>query len=131
MQINRAFLLTLCAIIFGSTLNTNAQEDNASPHAYKLSGDIEGVHDPSIIKDGHTWYLFATATEQAPAGELPERCSTDLHHWKRCGSVFQSIPDWIRKASRETKNLWAPDPSYFNGLFHIYYAYSAFGKNIS
>ena len=30
-----------------------------------------------------------------------------------------------------TKELWAPDISYFNGKFHLYYAYSAFGVNTS
>ncbi len=28
-----------------------------------------------------------------------------------------------------TKQLWAPDISYLNGRYHVYYAYSLFGKN--
>jgi arabinan endo-1,5-alpha-L-arabinosidase len=54
-----------------------------------------------------------------------------LHHWKRCGYVFPAIPDWIKKKSPETKELWAPDISFFNGEFHLYYAFSVFGKNTS
>jgi arabinan endo-1,5-alpha-L-arabinosidase len=27
--------------------------------------------------------------------------------------------------------LWAPDISYFDGMYHLYYAFSAFGKNTS
>jgi arabinan endo-1,5-alpha-L-arabinosidase len=51
--------------------------------------------------------------------------------WKRCGNVFGKIPDWIMRESPETKELWAPDISYFNGEFHLYYAFSVFGKNTS
>jgi arabinan endo-1,5-alpha-L-arabinosidase len=64
-------------------------------------------------------------------GELPIRCSQDLHHWRLCGSVFEKIPDWITQTSPATKELWAPDISYFNGEFHLYYAFSVFGKNTS
>ena len=121
------FWIALCAGVAG----VRAQTEAPKPYAYKLEGDIEGAHDPSIIKEGNTWYLFGTATEKAPEGQLTIRCSQDLHYWKRCGYVFKSIPEWIKSASPETKDLWAPDPSYFNGLYHIYYAYSVFGKNTS
>jgi arabinan endo-1,5-alpha-L-arabinosidase len=123
----QAFIASVC--LAGSP--SMAQSDGAGPLAYKLDGDIEGTHDPSIIKEGATWYLFGTVTEKVPEGQLPIRCSKDLHHWKRCGYVFESVPEWIKKVSPETKDLWAPDPSYFNGVYHIYYAYSAFGKNTS
>jgi arabinan endo-1,5-alpha-L-arabinosidase len=59
------------------------------------------------------------------------RCSNDPQHWKRCGAVFAGIPDWIQKESPETKDLWAPDISYFNGKYQVYYAFSAFGTNTS
>ena len=102
-----------------------------SPHIYHVEGEVEGVHDPSIIAQNGTWYLFGTATEKGPHAQLPMRCSTDLQHWKRCGAVFAAIPDWIHKESPETQDLWAPDISYFNGKYHVYYAFSAFGKNTS
>ena len=51
--------------------------------------------------------------------------------WKLCGHIFDEIPAWIREASPRTKELWAPDISYFHGKFHLYYAYSAFGVNTS
>jgi arabinan endo-1,5-alpha-L-arabinosidase len=131
MRIDKISLALLCALSCFHALNARAQQPPTAPQAYKLEGDIEGVHDPSIIKNRDTWYIFSTTTEKSPEGELPIRCSNDLHRWKRCGYVFPAVPDWIRKISPETKNLWAPDPSYFNGLYHIYYAYSAFGKNTS
>jgi arabinan endo-1,5-alpha-L-arabinosidase len=97
----------------------------------EVGGDTEYVHDPSIIKDGNTWYLFGTANGPTRDGELPIRCSKDLREWKKCGSVFATIPEWIKKESPQTKELWAPDISYFNGEYHLYYAFSVFGKNTS
>jgi arabinan endo-1,5-alpha-L-arabinosidase len=63
--------------------------------------------------------------------QFPIRCSDDLHHWTRCGEVFPEIPQWIQQTSPKTQELWAPDSSYFDGLYHLYYAFSAFGKNTS
>jgi len=96
-----------------------------------VHGDTEFVHDPSLIKEGQTWYVFSTTTGQKADGEMPVRCSHDFHEWKSCGYVFDHIPDWIKRESPGTKNLWAPDISFFNGEYHLYYAYSLFGKNTS
>lgn len=104
---------------------------SAAQQVVGVHGDIELVHDPSIIKEGENWYLFSTTTGRKPDGELPVRCSQDLHQWKRCGNVFEHIPDWIEQESPGTKNLWAPDISFFGGEYHLYYAYSLFGKNTS
>ena len=100
------------------------------PHAFTLSGDYAITHDPSIAREGNTYYVFAT-TSNPREGQFPIRCSSDLESWKLCGHVFDKIPAWIHEASPTTKELWAPDISYFQGKFHLYYAYSAFGVNTS
>jgi arabinan endo-1,5-alpha-L-arabinosidase len=100
------------------------------PHAFTLSGDYPITHDPSISREGNMYYVFAT-TSNPSEGQFPIRCSTDLKSWKLCGHVFDRIPAWIHEASPSTKELWAPDISYFQGKFHLYYAYSAFGVNTS
>jgi arabinan endo-1,5-alpha-L-arabinosidase len=98
--------------------------------ALVLNGDYKGTHDPSIAREGDTYYVFATGA--APGGgELPIRCSQNLTDWKLCGHVFDAIPAWIHERSPGTKDLWAPDISYFNGKYHLYYAYSLFGRNTS
>jgi arabinan endo-1,5-alpha-L-arabinosidase len=103
----------------------------SNPHAISVSGDTEYTHDPSIAKDGDTWYLFSTANGPNRTGELPIRCSQDLRRWTLCGFVFDQVPPWIKQLSPETKELWAPDISFFNGEYHLYYAFSVFGKNTS
>jgi arabinan endo-1,5-alpha-L-arabinosidase len=116
--------------LFGpATRPAFAQTNESEPHVFTLSGDYVGTHDPSIMKDGDTWYVFATG--RAPQGQMAIRCSKDLQEWKLCGHVFDAVPEWIRKDSPETKDLWAPDISYFNGKYYLYYAYSLFGKNTS
>jgi arabinan endo-1,5-alpha-L-arabinosidase len=121
--------LSVCFLTRASALAEEKQQN--TPQVVKVEGDVEYVHDPSIAKDGDTWYLFGTANGPIRNGELPIRCSHDLHVWKRCGNVFDKIPDWIIRESPQTKELWAPDISYFNGEFHLYYAFSVFGKNTS
>jgi arabinan endo-1,5-alpha-L-arabinosidase len=106
-----------------------AQRPGPDPHAFELSGDFWATHDPSIMKEGDTWYVFATGL--AAHGQMAIRCSKDLQVWKLCGQVFTELPAWIRKESPGTKELWAPDISYFDGEYHLYYAYSLFGKNTS
>jgi arabinan endo-1,5-alpha-L-arabinosidase len=100
------------------------------PQALTLSGDYPTTHDPSIGREGDNYYVFAT-TMNAREGQFPIRCSRDLTSWKLCGQVFDSIPAWIHEASPTTRELWAPDISFFQGKYHLYYAYSAFGVNTS
>ncbi|MGA3350556.1 MAG: family 43 glycosylhydrolase, partial [Candidatus Sulfotelmatobacter sp.] len=124
-------LITMLAATFAALMVHAQPPDPIAPRVIGVTGDVEGTHDPSIAKDGGSWYLFGTATEPKRDGELPVRCSQDLHRWSRCGYVLAGIPEWIQKESPETKELWAPDISYFDGQYHLYYAFSAFGKNTS
>ena len=100
------------------------------PQAYRLEGDVAGAHDPSIVRQGKTYYVFTTG-KASDGGQLGIRCSEDLTHWRHCGHVFDTVPQWIKERSPGTKDLWAPDISYANGRYRLYYAYSLFGKNTS
>jgi arabinan endo-1,5-alpha-L-arabinosidase len=100
------------------------------PRSLVLTGDYPRTHDPSMAREGNRYYVFATG--RAPdGGQLPIRCSDNLTDWKLCGHVFDALPGWIQKASPKTRDLWAPDISFFNGKYHLYYAYSVFGLNTS
>lgn len=118
--------MAVLSIVVGCVSLLMAQD----PQPLALSGDFQGTHDPSIIEAGGTWYVFATGKAQ-DGGRFQIRCSQDLHAWKLCGHVFDEIPEWIRKDSPGTRDLWAPDISYENGEYRLYYAYSLFGKNTS
>lgn len=90
-----------------------------------LRGDVRNVHDPTVIKDGGTYYLFSTR-----AG-IAVRCSEDLILWRLCGDVFAHLPQWAVEDVPGLRGLWAPDVSYFNGKYHLYYSASTFGRNRS
>lgn len=79
-----------------------------------------------MIWDGQDYFLFATG------GTLGVRRSADILTWSNAGNVLGAIPGWVTTALGSTPtDLWAPDISYFNGQFHVYYAGSSFGSNDS
>src|SRR5271156_647285 len=97
----------------------------------KMTGDLTPTHDPCMIKQGDTYYVFSTGPSGSDTGLIPWRTSKDLMNWTRRGSVFQTIPKWALDAIPGTRGIWAPDVSYFNGQYRLYYAVSTFGSNHS
>lgn len=85
------------------------------------------VHDPVMIKQGNTYYLFSTGHGIAVWS------STDMQNWKQEKPVFDKAPEWAVQAVAGFKNnhIWAPDISYYKGKYYLYYSISAFGKNTS
>ena len=98
--------------------------------SYTLTGDTSPVHDPSIIHAGSTYYVFST-DQGAQSGHIPIRCSSDEVSWSACGYVFSSLPSWVAAAVPNATTIWAPDISYFNDTYHLYYAVSTFGSQVS
>lgn len=101
--------------------------------SYSLTGDTQPVHDPSIIRQGSTYYAFTTDVLGLPAGNyLPIRCSRDKVNWTACGSIFPAaMPAWVVAKVPGIAGLWAPDVSWFNGAYHVYYAGSTLGSQRS
>jgi arabinan endo-1,5-alpha-L-arabinosidase len=94
------------------------------PAMLTLSGNL-GTHDPSLILADGEFYLFQTGPR------LPTKTSKDLLSWQAGSAVFSSNPAWIATQVPGATDLWAPDISYFNGTYHLYYAASTFGSNTS
>jgi arabinan endo-1,5-alpha-L-arabinosidase len=97
----------------------------------EMQGDFAPVHDPCIIKQGDVYYVFSTSVKTDTTGFIACRRSRDLVKWERAGFIFAQIPEWARDAVPSTKGIWAPDISFFNGLYHLYYSVSSFGSNNS
>jgi arabinan endo-1,5-alpha-L-arabinosidase len=100
------------------------------PQLLELNGEL-GVHDPVMIKHGDTYYLFATGGGRRLPGVTPIHTSKDMHAWTRGGFAFEQLPGWAAAAVPRARNAWAPDISFFNGKFHLYYSLSSFGVNHS
>ena len=102
-----------------------------SPELLKVDGDTT-VHDPVIIKEKGIYYIFCTGGGRGGAGVIPIRTSKDMRHWELAGFVFDKYPDWVkREIPKAGGGAWAPDISFFQGKYHLYYAVSSFGVNES
>jgi arabinan endo-1,5-alpha-L-arabinosidase len=121
------------AAVAASTGGGSASGIAANARMADAADQYTFVHDPTMAGEGGTYYVFSTGD---PAGSIGNgniqiRTSRNLRDWTYAGTVFAAKPAWITSALGDIPNLWAPDISYFNGLWHLYYAGSSFGSNNS
>ena len=86
------------------------------------------ARDPStVVKSGGTYWVYGTGRG------IPQFSSTDRLHWTFQGPVFSNAPAWVADAvpANMHNNAWAPDIHFFQGRWHLYYAYSSFGSKVS
>lgn len=101
------------------------QAQNMRPVAV-VNDTLPPVHDPVIIRQDSNYYVFATGMG------ISVLTSKDRVHWTQLKPVFDKAPGWAVQAIPGFRgHIWAPDISYHNGLYYLYYAVSAFGKNTS
>ncbi|QDU56233.1 arabinan endo-1,5-alpha-L-arabinosidase [Aeoliella mucimassa] len=103
----------------------------ASAQRFAREGILAGAADPTIVavenKQGQTEY-YVVATGRG----VRLYKSTDLKKWKYLGRVFENnVPEWARRAVPGSNGIWAPDLSYHNGLYYMYYSVSTFGSQRS
>ncbi|AUS06877.1 arabinan endo-1,5-alpha-L-arabinosidase [Pseudotamlana carrageenivorans] len=84
------------------------------------------THDPVVAKQGDTYYLFCTGPG------ITSFTSKDLKTWTQEAPVFAESPKWAKGvAPGFNGHIWAPDITFHNGMYYLYYSISAFGKNTS
>jgi arabinan endo-1,5-alpha-L-arabinosidase len=84
------------------------------------------AHDPVMIRQGSRYYMFCTGRG------ITVWSSPDRQHWEKEPPVFSAPPAWATAAVPGFHgHIWAPNISCHNGLYYLYYAVSAFGKNTS
>jgi arabinan endo-1,5-alpha-L-arabinosidase len=91
-----------------------------------VTGNIAPVHDPSMIKAGTSYQLFATG------GGIEQRASTDRTNFMPAitAHAFAALPAWTAPYTNGT-DLWAPDVSFNGGQYYLYFAASTFGSSNS
>jgi arabinan endo-1,5-alpha-L-arabinosidase len=111
--------------LFASAIS--GQRSQPGQGTLRLEGAILNVHDPVVIKQDDSYYLFSTGVG------IPVRRSPDLQTWRvaRGGTVFQRMPEEASAYVPGADNIWAPDISFYNGRYHLYYSVSTFGSNRS
>ena len=103
----------------------------AAPHAAaypapsRVTGDF-GVHDPSAVSRPDGSYLIAHTGR-----DVVLRTSTDRVAFRTAGSVFPGGASWTTPYTNGSRDLWAPDLSYRDGRYLLYYSASTFESNKS
>ena len=130
----RQFLRSAATVGFGVLTHsivaaqeaTSTAPDSTEGNALELTGDVRNVHDPVIIKHEDTYYVYCTGLR------IPTRSSKDLLEWKRVKpSALLETPAWAKEYVPTATDIWAPDISFYNGKYHMYYSVSTFGSNHS
>ncbi|XVV12386.1 arabinan endo-1,5-alpha-L-arabinosidase [Actinoplanes sp. CA-131856] len=97
--------------------------------AYPGPGVVTGsvnVHDPGMIKKPDGTYLIAHT-----GNNISLKTSTDRTAFRDAGVAFPNGASWTTTYTGGSANLWAPDVSYRNGRYYMYYSASTFGSNRS
>ena len=117
MQKTHSPSLLLLALLFLLTL----------PPARALETDMSARDPSTVVKSGGTYWVYGTGRG------IPQFSSTDRRHWTFQGPVFSNAPAWVADAvpANMHNNAWAPDIHFFQGRWHLYYAYSSFGSKVS
>ncbi|HEX8345249.1 MAG TPA: arabinan endo-1,5-alpha-L-arabinosidase [Actinoplanes sp.] len=97
--------------------------------AYPGPGVVTGdttVHDPEVTKTPSGSYLLVHTGQG-----LTIKTSTDRTAWRNAGRVFPNGASWTDTYRGSNRDLWAPDITYANGQYYLYYSASSFGSNRS
>lgn len=126
----RKLLLVIFAVLtLIPSLETAAQEDGNAPRRRRnfFNPEYPNVHDPVMAYENGRYYVFHTGMGVAVMS------SADLKTWRRENNVFTMPPEWaVDSVKGYFGHTWAPDIIRGNdGLWHLYYSCSTFGKNRS
>ena len=111
-------MITRLLYLFAATLITLSCFANNNLYQNPVVG--KNLPDPTIIKVGDTFYLYATEE----ARKTPIYKSTNLTDWDFVGTAF--TPE-TRPTFEPKGGLWAPDINFINGKYVLYYSMSVWG----
>ncbi|KAH6621703.1 family 43 glycosyl hydrolase [Boeremia exigua] len=124
-------MLSLWKLLLGGALAIVSVAPGVNGQTYPGPGPVSGstfAHDPTVIKTTSGGYLMAYT---APGIAL--KTSTDRTNWRDAGLVWTNAnAPWTQPyTGGNSENLWAPDLSYHNGRYYLYYSASTFGSRKS
>jgi arabinan endo-1,5-alpha-L-arabinosidase len=105
--------------------STPTQPPAAYPNPGPINGDT-GAHDPTVVKRPDGTYLIA-----ATGNGIALKTSTNRTTWRNAGAVWPNGASWTTTYTNGSRNLWAPDLSFHNGRYFLYYSASSFGSSRS
>lgn len=116
-------VIALVIISVGLYMLFNRNDYVGSENGEQPSYTEVSVHDPSIIKDGDTFYIFGS--------HLTAAKTNDLMNWERVAEgvnvgnpLFENVNNELKETFEwsESDTLWAPDVIRLNdGKYYMYY----------
>jgi arabinan endo-1,5-alpha-L-arabinosidase len=99
------------------------------PPSYPNPGVVTGstgAHDPAMVKRPTGGYLLAVTGPGITLKTSPDRTA-----FANAGRVWPNGAPWTTQYTGGDPNLWAPDLTFHNGLYYLYYSASSFGSQNS
>jgi xylan 1,4-beta-xylosidase len=136
LQVIKQFQQSLLLMTIFFALPTNAQEKDDARWYPQLKASeyanpvIPGFFpDPSVVRVGDDYYCVNSTFEYFPAIIISH--SRDLINWKQIGHVFTKSEDVDLTHFFDAMGMWAPDISYHDGEFYIFYCTVQLSKDRS
>ena len=86
-----------------------------NPNVVDLATATSPIHDPTIERFEDAYYVYSSSA----LGSFYR--STDLISWQASGAVFEQMPDWLLNEIPEADHIGAPDISYYQGRYLLFY----------
>lgn len=102
---------------------------DVSAATYPNPGVVTGattVHDPEVVKKPDGTYLLAHT-----GANITLKTSSNRTAWSNAGVAFPNGMSWVYSYTNNSNTVWAPDITYANGKYYMYYSASTFGSNKS
>jgi xylan 1,4-beta-xylosidase len=109
----------LVLLAFAALVSLSAAETPPPPTTYQNPVLPGFFPDPSLVRVGEDYYLVNSTFQYFPAILISH--SKDLVHWKQIGHVFSDPASLDLTGFDEGCGIWAPDISYHDGDFYIFY----------
>ncbi|KAJ8109752.1 hypothetical protein OPT61_g7226 [Boeremia exigua] len=124
-------MLSLWKLLLGGALAIVSVAPGVNGQTYPNPGVVSGntfTHDPTVVKTSSGGYIMAFT---APGIGL--KTSSDRTNWRDAGLVWNNAnAPWTQPyTGSNNANLWAPDLSFHNGRYYLYYSASTFGSRKS
>jgi arabinan endo-1,5-alpha-L-arabinosidase len=108
------------------TLSIPMDDSIAATNVFTVRSTQLSIHDPAMAKEDGIYYLFSSGPG------IMFYTSADMVHWRIGGRIFAGEPSWAESVAKKFDGReWAPDISYHNDEYYLYYAVSASGENDS
>ena len=117
--------MIIAVCLFLQTMLVAAQGPRRNFQRESFTTETPMVHDPAMVKEGDTYYIFATGMG------IQQMTSQDCKTWTVSRyPVMTVIPGWTTDSVPGfNSHVWAPDVIQWHGRWWMAYSCSTFGKN--